>query len=87
MSGNGLWSTPTNWTGNEVPGNGDTAKFNNTSVTPSTIDDMFGGQVAEVVIENTYMSTITVSKSLNITDKLTQSGGGISVSAGKQITV
>ncbi len=74
-SGDGLWSTATNWSTDTVPGSTDVVLFNDTSVTNATIDPAFQGTVAGVTIEATYSGTITQSRSLTVNGPFTMDAG------------
>jgi hypothetical protein len=74
-TGSGLWSEPTNWSRNAVPGVGDTVGFNGTSILDSNMDAGFGGVVSRIKIKDTYAGTITQNRSLNVTTSYVQEGG------------
>ncbi|MBI3615644.1 MAG: filamentous hemagglutinin N-terminal domain-containing protein, partial [Candidatus Omnitrophica bacterium] len=74
VSGDGLWSTATNWSGlgGAVPGAGDDLVFDGTSNTASSVDAAFGGQAGSLSMNAGYTNTVTLNRSLT----LTASGGG-----------
>ncbi len=56
-AGNGLWSSPANWSGDVLPGAADTAQFDGTNTTDVTIDANVS--VQGVAINAGYTGTIT----------------------------
>ncbi len=74
-TGTGSWSDPMNWNKSAVPGEGDVAGFNGTSIANSNIDDAFGGTLARIRIKVDYTGTITQDRSLAITGNYIQEGG------------
>jgi len=66
----GNWSTGANWsgTGGLAPGPGDDVVFNSTTNTNSTVDASFGGSIGSLRIDSGYTQTITLSRTLTITD-------------------
>ncbi|MBU1367063.1 MAG: filamentous hemagglutinin N-terminal domain-containing protein, partial [Candidatus Omnitrophica bacterium] len=69
-SGDGLWSTDLNWDTDTEPTSFDTATFNSTSTTDSTVDAGFAGTVAQLLIQTGYTGTITLERSLTVTAAL-----------------
>ena len=58
-SGDGLWSTATNWSGDVLPGSTDIVVFDATSTTDSTIDASFAGTICDWTVDSAYTGTIT----------------------------
>lgn len=76
-SGDGLWSTCTNWSTDICPGAADTVVFNGTSVTNSTVDAAFAGTVDAIQMNAGYTGTTTLARNLTV-----DGTGGFSQSAG-----
>jgi hypothetical protein len=72
-----LWSTATNWIGGSVPGTSDTAVFNSSATTNSSINTT--ASVAGLDIQSGYTGTVTQSASLLISGNLTVSAGTLAV--------
>ena len=69
------WSEAANWSGDQVPGVLDTAKFTNLSSKASVVNAGFAGEIAALNITNTWAGTITVSKDFKVNGDLTLAGG------------
>ncbi|MFA5854877.1 MAG: S-layer homology domain-containing protein [Candidatus Gracilibacteria bacterium] len=63
---NNNWSTSANWVGDAVPGTGDIATFDGTSVKSSTVDLGFAGEISGIDINSGYTGTITLGRDLII---------------------
>ena len=74
-SGNGLWSTATNWDGNAVPTGSQTVTFNNTSTANCSIDNAGTWSGGTFTIAGTYTGTITVNVSTLTIGAFSQAGG------------
>ena len=77
--GDGLWSNTANWSTNAVPGAGDTAVFNGTSVANATVDASYAGTVAAIQLNSGYTGTVTLARNLT-TQGVTLSAGTFTIS-------
>jgi len=92
--GDGLWSNPANWQGEQVPGASDTARFaGRTShaaadaCADARADDAFGGVLAGLVVEADYTSDIRLEHALTIRGAARVSGGVLTTPAGAALSV
>jgi len=73
------WTNPQNWFPNVVPGPQDHAIFNNTSTNPSTVNEVFGGTIANLTVDTTYTGRINLLRDLTVTAGTQLANGEISV--------
>ncbi|MCB8991086.1 MAG: hypothetical protein H6664_07115 [Ardenticatenaceae bacterium] len=85
-SGDGLWSTASNWSGNTVPDSMDTVVFNATSTADALVDAAFSGTVNGVVMDTGYNGTISMGRSLAATSGLVVRDGVLQVSDTHSLT-
>jgi hypothetical protein len=85
LGANTNWSMTANWS-NGVPAAGDTVIFNNTSGShnQSTVDAAFAGTVAS--LDLTWNGTLTLARSLTVTQEMTLANGTVSGSGDLTIT-
>jgi hypothetical protein len=74
-AGDGLWSTPLNWSTDVVPSSTDDIIFNSSNVTDATIDPAFHGTIAGIQIQSGYTGTITQARSLRVNGPFTMASG------------
>jgi hypothetical protein len=77
-----LWSNPGNWLENTVPGAGDSAVFTQTSPAPSLVDAAFAGPIHQLFLPAGYTGSLTLNQVLTVTDKLSVSGGTLTINSG-----
>ncbi len=65
-SGDGLWSTAANWSGDELPRIGDEVIFDGTSNTASNVDTAFAGSVGKITMNTGYTNTVTLRRGLSV---------------------
>lgn len=68
------WSDCANWTSDICPTAGDSATFNSTSTKDSVIDTSFSGVVNVLTIQGSYTGSVTMERSLTLTNSFTHSG-------------
>ena len=80
------WSCAANWSENTVPAAADTATFNGTSSNNSTVDAGFGGTIATVKVNAGYTGTITLARSLTVSNTFSQAAGSFTA-AGQALSM
>ncbi len=75
------WSCANNWSDNIVPAAGDTVTFNGTSTNNSTVDGSFAGTITTININSGYTGTISLNRSLTVSDTFSQSAGTFTANA------
>jgi hypothetical protein len=76
------WSCAANWSEDIVPEAADTAVFDSSSVTNSTVDEGFAGSIAAIRISSGYTGTIGLARSLVVSSSFSQASGAFT--AGSQ---
>jgi len=78
-SGDGKWSTASNWSGGVVPTSTDSVYFNNASISNCTVDA--AASVANLTLDTGYTGTVTLAANLILTGNLTLAAGTLSGSS------
>src|SRR3990167_6585088 len=81
------WSCVLNWSDDSIPGSGDIALFNSTSIKDATIDTSYGGTVGGINIASGYDWTITQARSLTTTSSGFTQADGVFVGGSQDIAV
>jgi len=81
------WSCVLNWSDDSIPGSGDIALFNSTSIKDATIDTSYGGTVGGINIASGYDGTITQARSLTTTSSGFTQADGVFVGGSQDIAV
>ena len=85
----GIWSNATNWNFNFVPGGTDTAQFDNSNTTASSVDASFLGTVGNVNIlggGTAYTGVITQNRALTVNNNFSIASGTYDLN-GQTLTV
>ena len=67
-TGDGLWSSAINWDTDTVPTNADIVTLNGSCTDSSTVDAGFAGTIGQLIIDSGYTGTLTLERSLTVTD-------------------
>jgi hypothetical protein len=73
------WSTAANWSGDTIPGAGDTALFDGTGQSDAIIDAAFGGKISRLQTSAAFTGSVVLRRHLTLNENLLLSGGTLSM--------
>lgn len=68
------WSTPGNWSDDQIPGETDTARFDGTSSSNAVIDPGYAGTIGDIDVRPEYGGTIRLNRDLTVTNHFLLAG-------------